>query len=110
ECRQRLAVAITLAQKHAIGPQADMHKSWVFYQNALKANDLIKGKLVFARLQNGPAPPLQPIARRPFALDFKTRKGIDQKQETCRTGNQMRAGAPQRFGGLPRQSALRKLW
>src|SRR6266576_5254074 len=86
-----------------------MHKPWVFYQNALKANDRIEGKLVFARLQNGPAPPLQPIARRPFALDFKTRKAIGQKQQTCRTGNQMRACAPQRFGRLLRKSALRKL-
>src|ERR1700674_386572 len=109
EFRQRVAVVIALAQKHTIWPQADAHKPLILYQYPLKPNDLIKSKLVFARLQNGPAPPLQPVARRPFAFDFKTGKAIHQKQEACRTGNEMRARAPQRFGRLLPKSALRKL-
>jgi hypothetical protein len=72
---------IQLAQEHAFGPHSSAHKPGVFHQNGVEADDLVKSQIVFARLKNDAAPPLQPVARRTHALDFEARTTVGQKNE-----------------------------
>src|ERR1700737_2450678 len=101
-------VVVALAEKDAIGPQADMDKASILDQDVLEADDFIEGKFVFPGLQYSLAPTFQPVAWRPFPFDFKTRAAIGQQQEARGARHDMSACPAESFSRLLGHPALRK--
>src|SRR5260221_8097945 len=93
---QRAAIMVALAEKHAVGPQADMDEPVVFDQHTLQADHFIHGEFILARLHDGPAPALQPFARRARALHFPAPPAGPPEEESPRPARRGAARAADR--------------
>ena len=105
EFRQRIAVAVALAQEDAVGAQPRLDEARVFDQDAVQVVQLIERKRILPCLQDGAAPAFEAIARRALALDLERGLAVCQQQEARGPGDQMRAGAPDYFSGLLGEAA-----
>src|SRR5258707_6684812 len=96
---------VTLAEEHAVGPQASPDEARILDQHAVKAHDFIEGKGIFAGLKHSAAPSLQPTARRTLAFDLKARPAVGQQQKAGRTRHDMGSCPADNFNGLIAQLA-----
>ena len=74
--RQWIAGVVAIAEEHAVGAQARLHEARVLDEDAVKPDDFVEREPVLPRLQDGAAPSLQPVARRPFAFNLETRAAV----------------------------------
>ena len=74
--RERIAVVVALAKKNAIRTQARLNEPRILNENALQPSDLVQGKRIFASLEDRASPSLEPVPRRSFAFDLKTRAAV----------------------------------
>ena len=91
---------VPFAEENAVGTQAAAYEARVLDEDALKADDFIERERVLAGLQDRAAPSLQPVARRPFALDLEAGPAVGQQHEAGGARNQMGAGAAHGFPRL----------
>ena len=84
---------VPLAQENAVGPQAGPREARVLDQDAMQAHDFVERQRVLPGLQHRAAPPLQPVARRPFAFDLEAGAAVGQQKEAGRARDHVRAGA-----------------
>src|SRR5437870_1787743 len=74
----------------------------------MQTEDFVNGERILACLDGGPAPPLQPAARRTLTFDFKACAAIGEEHETGSPRDKVRARAPHDFNCFSAQVALEK--
>src|SRR5207249_10642292 len=111
--RRLTGAMLTHAEEHAVGRLAGAHEARVFDEHPPRADDLVGREPVVPCLQDGAAPSLEAVSRRPLAFDLKTGAGIGQQEKARRARNEMAACSAYGFarlaGEIERQNLLKSL-